>query len=225
GGPSGPTPPTPPPPGQSRAPWPIPQPSDMPTSIALPKRNLRSLLFAAAAAVVAVLLVVGGVFLVSTFTKRDTGEGISRQDPPTAEKQADWQPITNARVAREAVATTEADGTIWIFGGLGGDNRVSGRHEGYDPAIDNWKGSDDLPVPVQRAMAVTWQGNPVVLGGWRTESTNNQVATDRVWRVVNSRWVELPPLLQPRAAAAAAVVGNRIIVTRGVGANGRLLTT
>jgi serine/threonine protein kinase/N-acetylneuraminic acid mutarotase len=226
GGPSGPTPPTPPlPPGQSRAPWPIPQPSDMPISITRPKRNLRPQLFAAAAAVVAVLLVVGGVFLVSTFTKRDTGEGIARPSHPTAEKQADWQPITNARVAREAVATTEADGTIWIFGGLGGDNRLSGRHEGYDPAIDNWKGGDDLPVPVQRAMAVTWQGNPVVLGGWRTESTNNQVATDRVWRVVNSRWVELPPLLQPRAAAAAAVVGNRIIVTGGVGANGRLLTT
>ena len=225
GGPSGPTPPTPPPPGQSRALWPIPQPSDMPTSITRPKRNLRPLLFAAAAAVVAVLLVVGGVFLVSTFTKRDTGEAIARPSHPTAEKQADWQPITNARVAREAVATTEADGTIWIFGGLGGDNRLSGRHEGYDPAIDNWKGGDDLPVPVQRAMAVTWQGNPVVLGGWRTESTINQVATDRVWRVVNSRWVELPPLLQPRAAAAAAVVGDRIIVTGGVGANGRLLTT
>ena len=225
GGPSGPTPPTPPPPpGQSRAPWPIPQPSDMPTSITRPKRNLRPLLFAAAAAVVAVLLVVGGVFLVSTFTKRDTGEGIARPSHPTAEKQADWQPITNARVAREAVATTEADGTIWIFGGLGGDNRVSGRHEGYDPAIDNWKGDDDLPVPVQRAMAVTWQGNPVVLGGWRTAGAN-KVATDRVWRVVNSRWVELPPLLQPRAAAAAAVVGDRIIVTGGVGANGRLLTT
>jgi serine/threonine protein kinase/N-acetylneuraminic acid mutarotase len=227
-GPSGPTPPPPPPtppPGQSRAPWPIPQPSDMPTSITRPKRNLRPLLFAAAAAVVAVLLVVGGVFFVSTFTKRDTGEGIARPSQPTAEKQADWQPITNARVAREAVATTEVDGTIWIFGGLGGDNRVSGRHEGYDPAIDNWKGGDDLPVPVQRAMAVTWQGNPVVLGGWRAEGTNNQVATDRVWRVVNSRWVELPPLLQPRAAAAAAVVGERIIVTGGVGANGTLLTT
>ena len=224
GGPSGPTPPTPPP-GHSRAPWPIPQPSDMPTSITRPKRNFRPLLFAAAAAVVAVLLVVGGVFFVSTFTKRDTGECVARPSQPTAEKQADWQPITNARVAREAVATTEVDGTIWIFGGLGGDNRVSGRHEGYDPAIDNWKGGDDLPVPVQRAMAVTYQGNPVVLGGWRAEGTNNQVATDRVWRVVNSRWVELPPLLQPRAAAAAAVVGDRIIVTGGVGANGRLLTT
>ena len=64
-----------------------------------------------------------------------------------------------------------------------------------------------------------------MLGGWRAEGTNTQVATDRVWRVVNSRWVELPPLLQPRAAAAAAVVGDRIVVTGGVGANGRLLNT
>ena len=43
--------------------------------------------------------------------------------------------------------------------------------------------------------------------------------------MVNSRWTELPPLLQPRAAAAAAVVGDRIIVTGGVGADGRLLNT
>jgi N-acetylneuraminic acid mutarotase len=51
------------------------------------------------------------------------------------------------------------------------------------------------------------------------------VATDKVWRVVNSRWTELPPLLQPRAAAAAAVVGDRLIVLGGVGADGQLLNT
>jgi N-acetylneuraminic acid mutarotase len=78
---------------------------------------------------------------------------------------------------------------------------------------------------VRNAMAVTWQSNPVVLGGWRTDGANQKVATDRVWRVVNSRWVELPPLLQPRAAAAAAVVGDRIVVTGGVDADGRLLNT
>ena len=74
-------------------------------------------------------------------------------------------------------------------------------------------------------MAVTWQDTPVVLGGWRTEGANPKVATDKVWRVVNSRWTELPPLLQPRAAAAAAVVGDRIIVTGGVDADGKLLNT
>ena len=74
-------------------------------------------------------------------------------------------------------------------------------------------------------MAVTWDGNPVVLGGWRAEGADTKVATDKVWRVVNSRWVELPPLLQPRAAGAAAVVGDRLVVTGGVGANGKLLNT
>ena len=73
-------------------------------------------------------------------------------------------------------------------------------------------------------MAVTWQGNPVVLGGWERTGAN-KVATDQVWRVVNSHWVELPHMLQPRAAAAAAVVGDRIIVTGGVDANGALLNT
>jgi serine/threonine protein kinase/N-acetylneuraminic acid mutarotase len=221
--PPGPTPPSPPWPILPGAPGPTPG-SDGPTSVTRKRRNRRSLLFAAAAAVVALLLVVSGIYF---FSSRDKGNGGSTAiaSQPTTETQAGWKPITNARVARNATATTQADGTIWIFGGLGSDGAVSGRHEGYDPAIDNWKGGDDLPVPVQHAMSVTWQGTPVVLGGWRAEGTNTKVATDKVWRVVNSRWVELPPLLQPRAAGAAAVVGDRLVVTGGVGTNGRLLNT
>jgi hypothetical protein len=43
---------------------------------------------------------------------------------------AGWSPAgLSARVAREAAATTQADGTIWIFGGLGSDGSVSGRHD------------------------------------------------------------------------------------------------
>jgi serine/threonine protein kinase/N-acetylneuraminic acid mutarotase len=247
GGPPGPTPPTPvsnlpgPPAPISPSPgWPIPPgprgpippgahgppipESDGPTSITRKTRNRRPLLFAAAAAVVALLLVVSGIYFISS---RDNGNGGSTgsASQPTTETQAGWKPITNARVAREAAATTQADGTIWIFGGLGSDGSVSGRHEGYDPAIDSWKSGDDLPVPVQHAMSVTWQGTPVVLGGWRAEGANTQIATDKVWRVVNSHWAELPPLSQPRAAGAAAVVGGRLVVTGGVGANGRLLNT
>jgi serine/threonine protein kinase/N-acetylneuraminic acid mutarotase len=226
GAPSGP--PVPPPPPDAhppRAPWPIQEPSG-PTGITRMRRNRIPLLVAAAAAVGVLLLVISGVYFITTRdSTREAGDGIARPSRPTAETQAGWQPITNARVAREAVATTEADGTIWIFGGLGGDGRASGRHEGYDPAIDNWKGGDDLPVPVQHAMSVTWQDTPIVLGGWRAEGSNPKVATDRVWRVVNSRWTELPPLLQPRAAGAAAVVGDRIVVTGGVDTNGKLLNT
>jgi serine/threonine protein kinase/N-acetylneuraminic acid mutarotase len=214
---------------QSSLPWQVPPVPQVPQSgpvptVPPPKRNRKRILIASGAAAAVLLLVIAGVFIV---TSRDTrgGEAPAPPSRPTAEAQPDWRPIADARVARDAVASTQADGTIWVFGGMGADNRVSGAHEGYDPAIDSWKGGEELPVPVQHAMAVTWQDTPVVLGGWRTEGTNPKIATDRVWRIVNSRWTELPPLVQPRAAAAAAVVGDRIVVTGGVDAGGKLLNS
>ena len=208
---------------QSSLKWPAPSADPRTTTVKPEKRNGRRILIASAAVAAVVLLVAGGIYLIRS--SRDTGSAPPAPSQPTVEAQPTWHPIADARVARDAVAATQADGTIWVFGGMAADNRVSGQHEGYDPAIDSWKSGEDLPIPVQHAMAVTWQDTPVVLGGWRTEGTNSKVATDKVWRVVNSRWTELPPLLQPRAAAAAAVVGDRIIVTGGVGADGNLVNT
>lgn len=170
--------------------------------------------------VVAVLVLGSGIYVLLNQGNKHHQAAANQPSGQTVK----WQPITNARIARQAAATTQADGTIWIFGGLGSNHALVANHEGYDPVIDSWKSGDDLPVPVQHAMAVTWRGNPIVLGGWRAAGTQ-KVASDQVWRVVNSHWVELPHLLQPRAAAAAAAVGDRIIVTGGVDANGTLLNT
>ncbi len=183
------------------------------------KRNRIALV--SLAAVVVLLLVVGGLYF---GLSPDNTNRKSVASQPTSQPPAQWKPITNARISRDAAATTQADGTIWIFGGIRSDGALTGLQEGYDPVIDSWKGGDDLPVPVSHAMAVTWQGNPVVLGGWKSDG-GKKVATDQVWRVVNSRWVELPHMLQPRAAAAAAVVGDRLMVTGGLDANGALLNT
>lgn len=187
------------------------------------KRDRKGILIAAAAGLAAVLLVASGVYFITSSRDEPTAAQPTTGQPTVA-APASWEPIADTRVARAAVAATQADGTIWIFGGVGADGRVSGAHEGYDPAIDSWKGGEELPVPVQHAMSVTWQDTPVVLGGLRSEG-NSEVATDKVWRIVNSRWVELPPLMQPRASAAAAVVGDRIVVTGGVDASGKLLDT
>jgi serine/threonine protein kinase/N-acetylneuraminic acid mutarotase len=184
------------------------------------KRNRITLPLITTAAVAAVLLLGSGVYLLFS---HGSNHKVAASQPGTP-APVKWRPITNARIARDAVATTQADGTIWIFGGIGSDHAVVANHEGYDPIIDGWKSGDDLPVPVQHAMAVTWQGNPIVLGGWRGAGAQ-KVASDQVWRVVNSHWVELPHMLQPRAAAAAATVGDRIVVTGGVDANGALLNT
>ncbi|MCP9271713.1 serine/threonine-protein kinase [Mycolicibacterium arenosum] len=219
-------------PPQSQPPPPPPPPPSAPPSAgpepvaSQPNSGRKRILIAVLAVLAALALVVSGVYIVAA--PKDGGDAAqnpSQTAAPNVPPAPEWKSIADARVARTGVAATQADGTIWVFGGVGTDGKVSGAHEGFDPPIDSWKGGDDLPVPVQHAMAVTWSGTPVVLGGWRTEGADTKVATDRVWRVVNSKWVELPPLLQPRAAAAAAVVGDRIIVTGGVGTDGQLLNT
>jgi serine/threonine protein kinase/N-acetylneuraminic acid mutarotase len=213
---------------QSSLKWPPAQALDAPdprTTTVKPEtpNSRRNLFIGLGAAALVLVLVAGGIYF---FTSRDKHQAAApTPSKPSVETQAGWEAIADARVARDAVAATQADGTIWVFGGMDAESRVSGRHEGYDPAIDSWKSGEDLPVPVQHAMAVTWQDTPVVLGGWRTDGGDAKVATDNVWRVVNGHWTELPPLLQPRAAAAAAVVGDRLIVLGGVGADGQLLNT
>jgi serine/threonine-protein kinase PknK len=214
-------------PGQPTSPGAVPPPRRKPVLegaqewFTAPGKKRNRIALVAAAAGVVLLLVVGGVYL---GLSRNNSSPRNAASQPTTQPPAQWKPITDARIARDAAATTQADGTIWIFGGIQSDGVATARHEGYDPAVDEWKGGDDLPAGVQHAMAVTWQGNPVVLGGWKTDG-GKSVATDEVWRVVNTRWVELPHLLQPRAEAAAAVVGDRLIVTGGVDANGALLNT
>ncbi|RZT18339.1 serine/threonine protein kinase [Mycobacterium sp. BK558] len=220
-----PAPPPPPPSPDMFAQSPSKPPSAPPPPMPVAPKNRRKTLITLGAAAAVVLLVIGAVVIVAVSRDSTSDTGATTSARPTAEAQPGWRPIADARKALDAAAATQSDGTIWIFGGMGADNRVSGAHEGYDPAIDSWKGGEALPVPVQRAMSVTWQDTPVVLGGWRTDGANTKVATDQVWRVVNSRWVQLPPLLQPRAAAAAAVVGDRIVVTGGVDAGGRVLDT
>ena len=189
-----------------------------------PGKKWNRIAMAVTAVLAVIALVVGALWLFSP-NKSDQAATSQPSAPPTAQ----WKPITPAPVARDAAASTQTDGTIWIFGGIRTDGAVTPLHEGYDPApIDAWKTAADLPAGVQHAMAVTWQDNPIVLGGWKMEN-GKKAATDKVWRVVNGQWVELPKLLQPRAAGAAASVGTgpaeRIIVTGGVDSNGALLNT
>ncbi|MBJ8340223.1 protein kinase [Antrihabitans sp. YC3-6] len=135
-----------------------------------------------------------------------------------------WRQLDDARLARQQSATAMSDGTIWVFGGL--DNEGStGKVQGYDPAIDTWKSGPDLPIALNHPMAVDYRGELVVIGGWEPQGHDLTATTsDRVFVLRDGAWVELPRLPEPRAAGAAAVVGDQIIVTGGQ-ANSTLSTT
>jgi non-specific serine/threonine protein kinase len=134
-----------------------------------------------------------------------------------------WQAVHSSPTARQGVASTVDDGVLWVLGGVTGPRASTAKVEGYDPAIDTWKSGPDLPLPLHDAMAVTYNSEIVVMGGWVPQGGNlNGQTSNKVFALRGNAWVELPPMSAPRAAGAAAVVGNQIVVVGG-SADGQLL--
>ena len=102
---------------------------------------------------------------------------------------------------------------------------ASRRVEGYDPVINGWKSAPDLPLRLHHEMVVTYKDEIVVIGGWSPKGSDpSGEISDRVFALRGDRWEELPSLNGPRAAGAATVVGDRIVVLGGQD-DGRLLDT
>ena len=74
-------------------------------------------------------------------------------------------------------------------------------------------------------MAVTYRDELVVMGGWVPSGGDIEgTVSKRVFALRNGSWVELPPMLDARAAGAAAVIGDKIVVSGGQ-ANHQLVKT
>lgn len=216
GGYSGPPygPPYGPPPGAGSPP--------LPSSPAAPVRRRRVPLIAVAAVVVLLAaLAAVGVFVLrpSTGTSAATPPSVTPVVPTSA-----WRGLRADPTPRQQVASAVADGTVWVIGGIT-DAAASPLVEGYDPAIDTWKTGIPLPVALSHAMAVTYRGEIVVLGGWAANGANlTAVSSTKVYAQRGGGWVELPPMLSPHVAGGAVVVGDQIVVSGGQ-ADGQLVPT
>jgi N-acetylneuraminic acid mutarotase len=139
-----------------------------------------------------------------------------REGAPVAANR-EWRAARNAPAKVQYAASAEVGGRIWLFGGIGADEQATADTAAYDRAINTWVAQLPLPQPVHHATAVTYRGEPVVIGGFLESGES-----DRAYALRGDEWVPLPPLNHARAAAAAAVVGNRIIVVGGQ-AGGKLV--
>jgi non-specific serine/threonine protein kinase len=126
-----------------------------------------------------------------------------------------WTTLRAAPTARQQVASTVAFGKLWILGGLTSDATSTAAAEAYDPAVNQWEVGPSLPRALDHSMAVTYRGVPVVIGGFVRNGQTPTPVSDHVYQLVNGTWQALPSLNHARAAGAAAVVGDRIVVVGG----------
>lgn len=148
----------------------------------------------------------------ATTTAPKAGAAVTTTAPPL--RNAAWQTRAAAPTARQEVASATLDGRVWVIGGLtsAGASTVV---ESYDPATDRWAAGPSLPIAVHHAAATVYKGEIVVLGGFVDASSLYAQATDRAFALHDGGWVEFPRLRRPRGAAAAAVVGDSLVLTGG----------
>jgi N-acetylneuraminic acid mutarotase len=147
-----------------------------------------------------------------------SGKAVAAQGTANLE----WGALAPTPSRREYAASTELGGRLWLFGGIGADGSAGTESAAYDRAINNWTPGPELPVPLHHASAVTYEGEAVVIGGFIPGDELTSKQSDRVYALRGGSWERLPSLNHPRAAAAAAVVGDKIVVVGGQ-ANNKLV--
>jgi serine/threonine protein kinase/N-acetylneuraminic acid mutarotase len=202
--------PEPPPP----TPPPGPPPGAAPPSGAPRRQGSPRLMLALGALVGAIVIVVALVLALG-----GGGDEESPEPPPVVAAtelpaDLDWQPIAELPFRRQYAASTVIGGKIYVIGGIVTTASTT-TTKIYDPATNRWTTGPGLPLPLHHFTAVTYEGEAVVIGGFvpGDELTSNQ--SGDVYALREGTWQKLPSLKHPRAAAAAAVVGDKIVVAGG----------
>lgn len=138
---------------------------------------------------------------------------------------AGWQSQQDALTARQQVAVARVGGLIHVAGGLL-RQRATNKVEALDTLTGQPRTVDRLPIRLHHAMAVNYRDQLVVIGGWRPRGNDvNAEFSDRVFVLKPDGWDELQRLRHPRAAGAAAVVDDQIVVVGGQGPDGLVVQT
>ena len=199
---------------------PSPTAGDRETPVPAGRRARVAIVVAALAA----LAVAGGVIALAA----GGGDDQEPAPPPRAAPPArpsDWQELTSLDPGRQQAPATVLDKIVMPGGlvGEGDDLEATDTVATYDPGIGGWDTDPPLPVPLHHAMAVTYDGHVVVMGGWVPEGPELTAETSRrVYELRGRSWVRLADMRSPRAAGAAAVVGDKLVVVGGQ-ADGRLV--
>jgi N-acetylneuraminic acid mutarotase len=136
-----------------------------------------------------------------------------------------WQTGPDAKEAVQQAATAVLDDRIWVLGGLTSAQTATAKVMLYDPTLNAWSWGPELPAPLHHAMAVTYRNELYVIGGYIPEGGEvSAIASDRVYRLHEGRWEQLASLHHARAAGAAGVVGDRIVVVGGRDADNNLVS-
>jgi non-specific serine/threonine protein kinase len=136
--------------------------------------------------------------------------------PLSGRADATWQPGPSLPFAQDEVRAAAVGDDILLGSGLVPSRSALGgfasldRLYRFDPDTGGYEAVAPLPMRVDHPAFAAHGDSLYVFGGW-----SDGVPTARSFELDDGRWEELPEMPTARAGAAAAVVGNEIVVIGG----------
>jgi non-specific serine/threonine protein kinase len=187
-----------------------------------PRTRLDRRLVAGLSALALVIVAVGGFLIYRSTSGGSPAPKQHGRSTTPAQQARSWQLGPALPFPVQQLHAAVLDGKIWLAGGLTGSteatDKATNQTEYYDLATSKWHAGPGLPFAVHHAMLVSYQGQVWLIGGFRPSGANLTAGvSNKVLKLdpAKGRWVEAPPLHHARAAGAAVVVGNQIIVVGG----------
>ena len=169
-----------------------------------------------------VIVAVGGFLIYHSTAGGSPAPRSSRSTTPAQTAAGSWQLGPASPFPVQQLQAAVLDGRIWLAGGLTGSSlatdRATDKTEFYDLASHTWGAGPALPFPVHHAMLVSYQGKLWLIGGFLPRGPNLEAAASAKVLFLDpskGRWVPAPSLHHARAAGAAVVVGDKIVVLAG----------
>ena len=105
----------------------------------------------------------------------------------------------------------------YVVGGFSAAGVTTATVERLDLRTGKWATSRSLPLPLNHMSAVGYRGDLYVVGGYSQLADTSSGATSDFWRFDphRNRWQAMPKPPIARAAAGAAVLGDRLYVAGG----------
>jgi N-acetylneuraminic acid mutarotase len=135
-----------------------------------------------------------------------------------------WRALREAPLERTEVAAARVGRFVYVVGGFeSSDGATTAAVERYDLRADRWRRMRDMPMALNHPTAVAYGGRVFVHGGYASAAGLNNPTTALLrYTPERNRWRRLAPSATPRAAHAAAVVGERLYVAGGANDSGSL---
>jgi N-acetylneuraminic acid mutarotase len=135
-----------------------------------------------------------------------------------------WVALRDAPLERTEVAAARVGRFVYVVGGFeSSDGTTSAAVERYDLRADRWQGMRDMPLALNHPTAVAYRGRVYVHGGYAAAGGLEDPTTALLrFDPERNRWRRLASSATPRAAHAAAVIGDRLYVAGGANDSGSL---